>query len=262
MSCTVVKGTLEKQVQELEDENEKQINEYSKMEKLVEKLKLENTELKQRVNEGLLNKEREESLRLENANLKNQLGLVGLKIKALIFSLNLTFVCYRRLNLTSNQLLLENQQLMKTFNEKASLNEVKTASTQTSVQLIDDPMESELSKVRFHNLFYDDLFGHGSQSYSASKNYDVLSNNQRSVKRQTAFNSNGHVSSIDRSGLNPAEATRFMSRINKDDLVEKQSAVCNSEFADPMTNKYCLARTDEHLISNFRPFTGPANSHW
>lgn len=44
------------------------------MEKTLDKFKMDNSDLKQRVNEGLLHKEREESLRLENINLKNQLG--------------------------------------------------------------------------------------------------------------------------------------------------------------------------------------------
>lgn len=57
----------------MEDENEKHVNEYSKMEKTIEKLKADNCELKQKVTESLLLREREESLRLENSNLKNQL---------------------------------------------------------------------------------------------------------------------------------------------------------------------------------------------
>lgn len=65
---------MEKQIQELEDENEKQVNEYSKMEKTIDRLKSENGELRQKVTEGLLVREREESLRLENMSLKNQLG--------------------------------------------------------------------------------------------------------------------------------------------------------------------------------------------
>ncbi len=43
------------------------------MEKLLDKFKLENTDLKAMVNENRLYKEREEALMLEIANLKNDL---------------------------------------------------------------------------------------------------------------------------------------------------------------------------------------------
>lgn len=57
----------------MEDENERNANEMSKMEKVLDKFKLENNDLKSMVNESRIYKEREESLILEVASLKNEL---------------------------------------------------------------------------------------------------------------------------------------------------------------------------------------------
>jgi hypothetical protein len=57
----------------MEDENERLITEISTLEKSIDKQKLENNDLKLKLNEHRLYKEREESLVLEIAALKNDL---------------------------------------------------------------------------------------------------------------------------------------------------------------------------------------------
>ena len=63
----------EKQLQELEDENEKHVNELSRLEKSLSTTKTENNDLKSLASEARIYKEREDSLILEIANLKNEI---------------------------------------------------------------------------------------------------------------------------------------------------------------------------------------------
>ena len=63
----------EKQMQELEDENEKHINELSKIEKSLAEYKAENNQLRSMANEARIYKENEEGMILELAGLKNEL---------------------------------------------------------------------------------------------------------------------------------------------------------------------------------------------
>ena len=65
--------SYEKQIQDLEDDNERCSSELSKMEKSMDKLKMENLDLKSKVSVGLIYKEQEESLLMEIAGLKNEL---------------------------------------------------------------------------------------------------------------------------------------------------------------------------------------------
>ena len=65
--------SYEKQIQDLEDDNERCSSELSKMEKTMDKLKMENLDLKSKVSVGLIYKEQEESLLMEIAGLKNEL---------------------------------------------------------------------------------------------------------------------------------------------------------------------------------------------
>ena len=58
---------------DLEDENERLINDISKLEGSLNALKAENNDVKLKLNENRLYKEREESLMLEIASLKNDL---------------------------------------------------------------------------------------------------------------------------------------------------------------------------------------------
>lgn len=62
----------EKQVQELEEENEKFANDFSKLEKTLNTYKTENSDLRSKLNESKILVERDESLHLEVANLKNE----------------------------------------------------------------------------------------------------------------------------------------------------------------------------------------------
>ena len=63
----------------MEDENERLITDISTLEKSIDRLKLENSDLKSKLNEQRLYKEREESLVLEIAGLKNDLKYFILK---------------------------------------------------------------------------------------------------------------------------------------------------------------------------------------
>ena len=58
---------------DLEDENERLINDISKLEGSLNALKAENNDVKLKLNENRLYKEREESLMLEIASLKNDM---------------------------------------------------------------------------------------------------------------------------------------------------------------------------------------------
>ena len=57
----------------MEDENERHVNELSRIEKNLASFKVENNDLKLMVNENKIYKEREDNLILENANLKNEI---------------------------------------------------------------------------------------------------------------------------------------------------------------------------------------------
>jgi hypothetical protein len=92
----------EKQMQELEDENEKHINELSKIEKSLAEYKAENNQLRSMANEARIYKENEEGMILELAGLKNELE------KCIQFN---------------QQLTEENQRLVEENNHKKTVSE-------------------------------------------------------------------------------------------------------------------------------------------
>ncbi len=64
----------EKQIKELEEENESHANELAKMDGSLKLLQAENNELKTLLNQAKIYKEREDSLILEIAELKNEIS--------------------------------------------------------------------------------------------------------------------------------------------------------------------------------------------
>lgn len=94
----------EKQIQELEEENEKVINELGRVEKSLSGYKAENGELRSMANEARIYKENEEGMILELAGLKNEL---------------------EKCTQFNQQLIEENQRLVDENQQKKSMGEGK-----------------------------------------------------------------------------------------------------------------------------------------
>jgi hypothetical protein len=111
----------EKQLSDLEDENERLITDISTLEKSIDRLKLENSDLKSKLNEQRLYKEREESLVLEIAGLKNDLKYFILKylIQTIYLFINyIEKIKLRKFKQLNIQLTEDNQSLVQELNRR------------------------------------------------------------------------------------------------------------------------------------------------
>ena len=105
----------------MEDENERLITDISTLEKSIDRLKLENSDLKSKLNEQRLYKEREESLVLEIAGLKNDLKYFILKylIQTIYLFINyIEKIKLRKFKQLNIQLTEDNQSLVQELNRR------------------------------------------------------------------------------------------------------------------------------------------------